>query len=646
MSAICGIINFSGGTISTDISSEMMIKLKRYPFDDFGSYNKGQAFLGNIHKYTTNESKLERLPFIHKATGLVIVADAIIDNRKELYREFNVKASEGCKISDSELIIMAYLKWGQECPKYLVGDFAFVIWNEKRKEIFCARDHVGRKTFYYYFSSGIFAFCTVIKPLLHVKKDPNALNDSWIANFLALQGPIHEINCNDTIYGEIQQLLPANFMKLSVVEMIKKQYWFPLKVKPLKLSNNKEYEEAFMEVFEEAVNCRLRSVGSVGIMLSGGLDSGSIACLAARELNKEGLRLKAFSSVPMAAYNDGLPNYLLADESEYIRAIVEAFNNVDINFCACEGMNSYDCIDELINIMEQPYKFVQNSFWINEISSKAAKEGCSILLSGEFGNYTISFGDIVRYLITLYRSGRWISFIKTIKEYSDFHNVSYKRVIKDFLKIVLPKKLLNGKSFYDRVDESIVVVNPEYSLNWNTDGAFRKAVIGPYLKYEEDLYKVREESVRPVLFSQMGSADTKLSLHYGVEKRDPTRDKRIIEFCMSLPLSQYVNHGVERSLIRRSMNGILPDKVRLNFDVRGSQGADWIQRILPYRDNIGNEIEKIVHQDNLRKFIDLEKLKAFYEGVGDIPKNKDNQYLQALVISIVFQRFLKDLKAD
>jgi asparagine synthase (glutamine-hydrolysing) len=441
LSAICGIINFNGEAISGEITAEMMLKLKKYPFDDFGTYSKGKVFLGNIHKYTTEESKLDRLPFLHKTAGLVIVADAIIDNRKELYSEFNIGTSEGCRISDSELIIMAYIKWGQNCPEHLVGDFAFVIWNEKRKELFCARDHVGRKTFYFYFSSGIFAFCTVIKPLLYVKKDPNALNDAWIANFLALQGPIQEVNCDDTIYEEIQQLLPAHSMKLSTTEMLKKQYWYPLKVKPLKLNSDKEYEEAFMEVFKESINCRLRSVGSVGMMLSGGLDSGSIACLAAKELDRTGLRLKAFSSVPYTDYKDWLPSYSLADEREYVRAVVESVNNIDINYCACEGINSYNSIDELTNIMEQPYKFVQNAFWINEISSKASKEGCSILLGGQFGNYSISFGDVIRYLITLYRSGRWISFAKTIKEYSDFHSLNYKRVVKDFSKIVLPRSL-------------------------------------------------------------------------------------------------------------------------------------------------------------------------------------------------------------
>jgi asparagine synthase (glutamine-hydrolysing) len=646
MSAICGIYNLVGGKGIEQMGSAMMEKLKAYPNDFSGTWKKEWVFLGSVIKYITPESNLEKLPYFQSENDLVINADAIIDNRSELLSVFSIPVTEWCQIPDSQLILLAYIKWGEDCPKYLVGDFAFVIWNEKTKGMFCARDHVGKKTFYYYRNSEVFAFCTVMKPLLLIKKNPSELNDAWIADFLALQGPIHEVDCKHTIYKHVLQLPPAHILKINSSGITIRKYWSPLNVPKLHLKSDEDYEEAFREVFFEAVNCRLRSVGSVGIMLSGGLDSGSIASVAALKLQEEGKRLKAFTSIPISEYKDWLPKSAIADERDYIKTYMGKYENIDVTYCNCEGLNSVNCIDGLIDILEQPYKFVQNSFWINDIAAKAAAGGCSVLLDGQSGNYTISFGAITSYLMTLYRQGKWVPVLKEINDYSKFYNRTYGSVLKYFVKMILPDYVSNTYCNLKGIsenNESMVPVNPEFASKWGVDNRFKKVGLGPYLRNNLDIHEIRLFLANSVLFSHAGAIENKMSLKYGIAKRDPSRDKRIIEFCMSLPESQLVRQGKERNLIRRAMAGILPDKVRLNYSVRGCQSADWIQRLLPDWKNVQIELHHMLQEEIFEKYLDITRIEKVLNEIGDYPKDTAYEYIQMIIISMIFGRFINEL---
>ena len=114
-----------------------------------------------------------------------ITADAIIDNRDELFERLQVHRDDRKKITDSQLILLAYEKWGEESPKFLVGDFAFMIWDEKERKMFGARDFSGLERFITYRDQNRFSFCTIIKPLLTLPYVTKKLNEQWLAEYLA-----------------------------------------------------------------------------------------------------------------------------------------------------------------------------------------------------------------------------------------------------------------------------------------------------------------------------------------------------------------------------------------------------------------------------------------------------------------------------
>ncbi|MCX7708893.1 MAG: asparagine synthase-related protein [Clostridia bacterium] len=645
MSAICGYINLKGNYAPKEIGAAMMKKLGVYSADASETWSAGPIFFGCHHQWITPESCFEKLPYHDETAGLTITADAIIDNRSELLGLFGIPLIEKNKITDSELILLAFKKWGDECPKYLIGDYAFAIWNHQKRELFCARDHVGKRTFYYVYSEGTFAFCTVMKPLLVVPQVTKGLNDLWLADFLAIPTVAHELEAHHTIYQDVFQLEPAQSMKVSLSGFKKKKYWHPLELPEIRFKNDVEYDEAFREIFFEAVHCRTRSYKDVGILLSGGLDSGAVACVASQQFKNNGKRLKAYSAVPIEGYVEFLPSGWISDESEYINAICEHCGNIDINYCRFPDRHSLTNTERLINILEQPYKIVENLFWMDGIAETAARQNCKVLLDGQFGNSTISFGDFYIQLFTLFKNGQWVKMLNEISDYGKFHGVSRKRLLQYVFKRFSPEfvqKNIFKQQGDQALSQTISLVQPDFAKQHHTEMRLKKAgyLHSPYQNYT--LSEVRKLIFEPSAFTHIGAVETKLSLAYGIAKRDPTRDKRVIEFCFRIPGNQFVQKGQERYLVRRSMKDILPDKVRLNTKVRGKQSADWIQRIQPEWENARNELERAIQKDYVKRYINVSEIdQALMKNEVLTPGETNVLDLRLMLSCLIFSNFIK-----
>lgn len=647
MSIIYGLVYRNEKPVSQDITQHMRNMLVKYKLDVIRSLNIENGILWCGLQHITPESLLEELPNYDIKNRFALTADAILDNRKELLGIFNVSQNDWCKTTDSDLILLAYYKWKEDCPKYLLGDYAFVIWDKDKKEIFGARDHVGKRTFYYHHSNDTFAFCTVMKPMLQLESCSDKLNDNWIADYLSLSSLVHEIDCTKTVYEDIQQLLPGHCFKISANKMKITKYWEPNNIPKLKFKNDAEYEEAFREVFFEAVNCRLRSNGLIGVMLSGGLDSASVAVVAAKLLDEKNKPLKAYSFIPYLNYKDWLPKHLVANEKEYIEEISNKYKNIDVTYFDFANMNAVSNIEELLDIIEQPYKIVSNFFWADQIAEEANKSGCKILLDGQYGNITISAGDMYSYLLALYRKGRLIKCFASIGDFSNLHHVNYSKVLKHYTKLIMPEfvkktyyKLTNNNSADVEEVESYSFVNPQFAETHNVDKRLKKFGHGSYQKSKMDMYAIKKQINDAVFLSQAGCVETKLSLHHGILKRDPTRDKRVIEFCMSLPIDQFVNKGQERSLVRRGLAGMMPDKIRLNYFMRGKQSADFVQRLNVNWPDIKNELENMLKNNILTQYIDSNKISHMLNTIGKYPSDQDYLNIQMLINCLVFCRFM------
>ena len=164
MSAICGIFHFDGKPIANLIES-MMSSMDYWGPDGSGVWREDSVALGHLMLHSTPESLHEKLPIKRQTDDIVITAQTRIDNRDELFRALGIHHPDRNNMPDSQLILKAYDKWGEECPDYLLGDWAFAIWDPRQIRLFIARDHHGNTALYWYHTSRFFAFASSLKGL-------------------------------------------------------------------------------------------------------------------------------------------------------------------------------------------------------------------------------------------------------------------------------------------------------------------------------------------------------------------------------------------------------------------------------------------------------------------------------------------------
>lgn len=641
MSAIAGIYQTTNEPVAIDNCKRMMSSLQCYPADQVDVWVQNHIFLGCHAQWITPESRGERLPYYDCSRKLAITADAIIDNRQELFDRIGVSYEHRKLMSDSELILLAYEKWGEELPAYLIGDFAFMIWNEQTQELFGARDFSGGRTLYFHHDEKRFSFCTVIEPLFSLPYIEKKLNEQWLAEFLAIVGMVDVADSFITPYLGIQQVPPSHSIKVKNGKVSFSRYCTLERNTSIKFKSNEEYIEAFRDIFQEAVNSRMRTYKEVSAQLSGGLDSGSIVGFAARGLRAQNKQLHTLSYIPTSDFPDFTPYYLMPNEQEYMKETVQFVGNINDQYLDFKGRNSYTEIDAFLTAMEMPYKFFENSFWMKGMFEQASIHGAGVLLNGGRGNLSISWGSATDYYALLLKRLKWVRLYRELDQYSKRTGGMRLRRIPYIARQAFP--FLERHNAVEAAPP--VLIHPQFAhrthvyeklqgYGMNSSGWFSMS----------DPFEQRNSHFKELFhWNASNTISTKLSLQYGVWKRDPSNDLRVIRFCLSIPEEQYVQDGLDRALIRRATEDILPDKVRLNQHIYGVQGADWVYRMTPHWERFMDEVREMKKDIDLLVFVNPEALRLGLDIAKQGPKAEhaiDFNH-KNLMRSVIIYRFLK-----
>lgn len=642
MGAITGIIHFNNEPVSIEFANGLMGALEKYPSDDVHVWHKENVLLGCHAQWITPESIGEQLPYYDYNRGLAITADAIIDNREELFERLNINGNYRKTVPDSQLILLAYEKWGEDSPKYLTGDFAFMIWDERKRLLFGARDFSGSRTLYYYNNLQKFAFCTIINPLFTLPYIEKKLNKQWLAEFIAIPGNFESVNTSSTVYNAIRQIPPSHTIIIKDGKETLSRYCEFVGGEKLKLKTDYEYEEAFREVYHNAVKARLRTHRQVGAHLSGGLDSGSVVGFAAKDLQKEQKRLYTYSYVPVDGFVDWTYRNRIADERPFIQSTVQHVGNIKDHYLDFAERNPLSEVNDWLDVLEMPYKFFENTFWLRGIYEKAQQNGVGVLLNGQRGNWTVSWGPVLDYQAMLLKKLNWIHLFKELHLYSKNLGVKKSRVFSVVRKKAFPS--LNRLTTTD--DYFPIIINPQFAKENGVLETLQKHGIDMKGYSTLNAYDMRKEQFDKLYYwSINGTYGTKLSLRHSLWDRDPTNDLRVIKFCLSVPEEQYVQNGLDRSLIRRSTKTLLPDKVRLNQRVRGVQGADGVHRMAAFWQQFIEELRQLCKDSIASDIFNIEVLKKSIEKIEGDPRPEfvfDLDF-RFLMRSLIVYRFIKNV---
>ncbi len=289
MSGICGLINLDGAPVEAGTLQKMAEAASHRGPDGIRYWRGGGAGLAHLALNLTPESHGEKQPLVGRRGDLVVVADARVDNRGELARALGrdllADGSSEEAPTDAQLILAAYRRWGEGCAGRIVGDFAFVVWDAKHRRLFAARDAMGMRALYYRAEPRRrVVFGTEAKQVLAAPGVPARIFEPAVGAHLA--GPYGRPEWS--FYEGISQLAPAHALSVDERGHRTWRYWDIDPERRIEYSTQEEYVEHFWEVFSEAVGCRLRTTKPVGILLSGGVDSGSIASTAGWLMRRNG----------------------------------------------------------------------------------------------------------------------------------------------------------------------------------------------------------------------------------------------------------------------------------------------------------------------------------------------------------------------
>ncbi|MGB9980266.1 lasso peptide isopeptide bond-forming cyclase [Methanobacterium sp.] len=633
MSAITGIFLNHGCSISSNLIKQMNDSLSYRGPDGSSIWVEGPAAFGHQMLHTTPESLNEKLPLFKENESLAITADARIDNRDELIKNLEIEESKE-EITDSEIILNAYKKWGEKCPEKLLGDFAFVIWDKKKESLFCARDHMGVKPFYYYLSDDGFYFATEIKALFCIPEISPKINDVKIADYLI---SMHE-DRRSTFFQNIFRLPAAHTLTIDFKDNDLNQYWSLDPSYELSLDSDEEYAKRFHDIFQEAVKCRLRSSYPVGSELSGGLDSSSVTCVAQEVLLKDKNKLKTFSVI----FED-LPD---CDESYYSK-IVSKWCGADSHFIKSDGINPFEVMDSPSWPNERPQlSHSMYVFWF--LYKKVQKEGVRVILNGFEGDATVGKGYGL--LSELARKRKFKSVLRELKNASKYSgNSLYKTFFYEIGSVYAPETLKRiwkyfKKDFTYRQDER-KVINKDFAKKTNISKRYE--IMDEYLKNkgkgvrENHFYELNSGFYQMIFeeFDQIASA-------FSIEFRYPFMDKRLLEFCLALPPEQQLCEGWDRIIMRRSMEGIIPPEIQYRHDKKFFD-SNFNLGLLKYGKK---ELKHILNQENkyITKYVDMDVIKelySYFESYNNVDMGNE-PYMLWKVANLYLWLHKHDLKSE
>jgi asparagine synthase (glutamine-hydrolysing) len=276
MSGIVGILHLDRTPVDGNLLSVLTASLVYRGPDQQRTWLDGHVGFGHTLLKTTDEFEHETQPFTLDGFSW-IVADARIDARQKLIAELQARGEDvRAGVTDVELVLRAYRVWGEDCVAHLIGDFAFAVWDARARRLLCARDQLGVKPFYFAHVGQALVFSNSLDCIRRHPAVSDSLNDQAIADFL-----LFELNQNPstTTLADIQRLPPAHRAIWDDRGVAVQRYWTMPIDEPVFFAKDEDYLEGFTDVVRTAISDRLRT-SNVSVLMSGGLDSTSLAAFA------------------------------------------------------------------------------------------------------------------------------------------------------------------------------------------------------------------------------------------------------------------------------------------------------------------------------------------------------------------------------
>lgn len=641
MSAIWGIVALSPDCSVPEYSAELFEATyrKSCKIDRYESVSTSDAFFGCGIQYITKESEQEQLPFRNPEQDLLFTADCLLDNRTELIDLLSTHGydkTELTEASDGTLMYYSYLTFGNDCVTHFRGLFSFAVWEEHTRTLTLFSDHTSNRCLYYIRQNGLLAFSTRTEPLLKLFPEVTP-NVNYHKDFLLANPSVIYVVPGETPYNEISLMTPATRLTLTVDTTVPFTYWTPGSAPQKKCRSAAEYSKRFLELYDDCVRDALRTSGEVGIFMSGGLDSSSVGVLAARELDKKRKKLYSYTFVPYYPVVPPAHTPYIYNESGLVRKVVERHPNIEPNFFNNQGKNLFTDMKQCSRILEMPYKAGAFPNYY-ELCSHGKDQGCKLFLNGAFGNRSVSFGEINNISYDLYYQKKKLSCRSLIRRYAKHEGIDRKQMLSRLIPSFHSFRQHMQDPFARFLPENMFL-HPSMLQDYKIQERFSE---NPYALFSGGYIDQGEflQQLNPChLFMYLGIFETQFGLHTGMILRDPTKDKRILEFCHHLPFHMFAHGGMPRWLIRSAFSSLLPSELLEPWSQQGLLNMDWLQRLNRDWNTLKPELLQHLSSGLLDAYIDKDRVLAFIEAF-DASENDYSKQMGAVFALEGLLRFL------
>ncbi|MBI3676005.1 MAG: asparagine synthetase B [Proteobacteria bacterium] len=608
MTAIAGMWRFDGRPDAGQACTRMLASQAIYGPHDNAQWDDDFIAMGRRLYRTLPEDIYDKQPLIGGGGRYVLVADIRLDNRDELISALNISADTARAMADSQVLLAGIEKWGDGAVERLVGDFAYACWDREKRRLTLARDFIGQKPLHYHCGGKFFAFASMPKGLHTLPDIPFAPNEERIAEFLTLMPETG----SGTYFRGIERVEAAHIVIVTQEGITARKYWNPTRER-LKLANSGEYIEAFRAHFDSAVRLRLRGAGNkVAAHLSAGLDSSSVAATAAQLMRPSDGKVVAFTSVPREGYDTSGVTDRLGDEGPLSAATAAMHPNMEHVFIRAGSRSPLQDLDRYFYLFERPMLNLCNGSWIVAINDAIRERKIPVLLTGQFGNMTISYNGH-ELLPELLLRGRWISLARESAAAMSRGTMSWRGVLSQTFAPFVPSWMWQGINR--------LVGRPGWDLKTYT--AIKQERLEQLdlkaLARERDLdfsYRPRADGFEARMWVlgrvDLGNYHKGTLAGWGIDQRDPTADKTLVEFTLAVPTEEFFKNGLPRALARTAFKDRLPAAV-LEQKKKGYQAIDWHEGLAAARAQLAEEIERMQDSAPATTALDLARMRKLVE---------------------------------
>ncbi|MGG7174118.1 asparagine synthase (glutamine-hydrolyzing) [Clostridium neonatale] len=553
---MCGISAFVNKKLNNielnKILKNMNDLIKHRGPDGEGYYIKDNFGLGHRRLAIIDLNQNSNQPFSDE--NYTVIFNGEIYNYKELkeeLREYNYLTK-----SDTEVILAAYEKWGTKCVKHFRGMWAFILYDRKRKILFCSRDRFGIKPLYYYNTSQYIAFASEIKQFTALPNWKAIGNKPRIHDYFIFSVLDHT---NETMFKNVNQLLPGHNLiynletnKLEIIEYYN-------------LENNlvESVDTNFQNLMEESVKEHMISDVSLGACLSGGLDSSTIVTLMNKILRDRNDQRK-IDTVSSCFKNKEY------DEQEYIDEV-----NKNINAKSHKVFPEFDDLlenfDSIVYHQDEP--FCSTSIFAQwNVFKEANKNNIKVMLDGQGADEQLAgyYSFYIAYFSELFNKMEFSKLDKEINAVLSEYNY-------------FTKDQIFNRAFKMQLGNLETIVKAKF----DRQGRFAKPIWDLYFSYYEELNRnmnsIKNFSLHQIYRSslpQLLHYEDRNSMTFSIESRVPFLDHRLVQFVVSSESEKKINNGITKYMLREGMRGILPEKIRNRKDKMGfvTPESIWLRK--------------------------------------------------------------------